>query len=67
MSAAGGVAQEVAARRQRFIEAGGAEPASAEERTLFEAILASGEFLPDLLMADVGAFATGSWGRPPAM
>ena len=57
MSAAGGVAQEVAARRQRFIEAGGAEPASAEERTLFEAILASGEFLPDLLMADVGAFA----------
>jgi glutamate-ammonia-ligase adenylyltransferase len=57
MSAAGGVAQEVAARRQRFIEAGGVEPASAEERTLFEAILASGEFLPDLLMADVGAFA----------
>jgi glutamate-ammonia-ligase adenylyltransferase len=51
------VAQEVAARRQRFIEAGGAEPASAADRALLEAVLASGPFLPELLMADAGAFA----------
>src|SRR5215831_13498178 len=48
---------DVAARHQRFIEAGGAEPASAADRALLEAILASGTFLPELLMADAGAFA----------
>jgi glutamate-ammonia-ligase adenylyltransferase len=48
---------DVAARRQRFLEAGGVEPASAPDRALLEAILASGEFLPDLLAADAGAFA----------
>jgi glutamate-ammonia-ligase adenylyltransferase len=57
MSAEAVVALEVAARRQRFVEAGGVEPASAADRTLFEAVLASGPFLPDLLFADVGAFA----------
>ncbi len=57
MGAAAGVPQEVAARRQRFIEAGGALPAAAVDRALLEAILASGEFLPELLLADVGAFA----------
>ena len=56
MAVAAGVPQEVAARRQRFIEAGGALPASAADRALLEAILASGEFLPELLLADVGAF-----------
>src|SRR6476619_4077866 len=44
------------ARLQRFIEAGGAVPAAAD-RALLDAILASGDFLPGLLMADVGAFA----------
>ena len=47
--------QEVAARRQRFVEAGGALPTAAADRALLEAILASGEFLPELLFADVGA------------
>jgi len=57
MAMAAGVPQEVAARRQRFTEAGGALPAAAADRALLEAILASGEFLPELLLADVGAFA----------
>jgi [glutamine synthetase] adenylyltransferase / [glutamine synthetase]-adenylyl-L-tyrosine phosphorylase len=48
---------DVGARRQRFIEAGGVVPAAAAERTLLEAILASGDFLPELLLADVAAFA----------
>src|SRR3954464_453828 len=55
--AASGVAQEVAARRQRFVEVGGTPPTAAADRTLFEAILASGEFLPGLLFADPAAFA----------
>ena len=57
MGGAADVAQDVAARRQRFIEAGGVEPAAAADRALFEAILGSGEFLSELMMADVGAFA----------
>ena len=57
MGGAADVAQDVAARRQRFIEAGGVEPAAAADRALFEAILGSGEFLSELLMADVSAFA----------
>jgi glutamate-ammonia-ligase adenylyltransferase len=47
---------DVAARLQRFVEAGGVEPAAAADRALLSAILASGEFLPELLMADAGAF-----------
>src|SRR5512138_156854 len=57
MTAAGGVAEEVTARRQRFVEAGGTVPEASADRALLEAILASGEFLPELLMADAGAFA----------
>jgi glutamate-ammonia-ligase adenylyltransferase len=57
MSGARDGAQEVTARRERFVEAGGVVPAAAAERTLLEAILASGAFLPELLLADVGAFA----------
>src|SRR5262245_2697389 len=48
---------DAAARLQRFVEAGGVEPAAAADRALLSAILASGEFLPELLMADAGAFA----------
>jgi len=47
--------REVAVRRQRFVECGGTLPDSIADRTLFEAILASGEFLPELLFADPGA------------
>ena len=47
--------REVAVRRQRFVEAGGTLPETAADKTLFEAILASGEFLPELLFADPGA------------
>jgi glutamate-ammonia-ligase adenylyltransferase len=43
------------ARHERFIEAGGAEPSTAADRALLDAILASGTFLPELLMADVAA------------
>ncbi|MFI5077729.1 MAG: hypothetical protein ACHQRO_10325, partial [Vicinamibacteria bacterium] len=55
MAVAAGVAEEVAARRQRFVEAGGTLPEAAADRALLEAILASGEFLPGLLFADVAA------------
>jgi [glutamine synthetase] adenylyltransferase / [glutamine synthetase]-adenylyl-L-tyrosine phosphorylase len=48
---------ESEARRDRFVERGGAIPADAQGRALLDAICASGEFLPDLLMADVSAFA----------
>ena len=48
MGAPAALPEEVAARRQRFIEAGGIEPTSAADRALFEALLASGSFLPDL-------------------
>ena len=47
--------REVAVRRQRFVEAGGTLPATAADKLLLEAILASGEFLPELLFADPGA------------
>jgi [glutamine synthetase] adenylyltransferase / [glutamine synthetase]-adenylyl-L-tyrosine phosphorylase len=57
MTVAVGVAEEVAARRQRFIEAGGTLPEAAADRALLEAILASGEFLPGLLFAEPGALA----------
>jgi len=48
---------DVDSRRQRFIEAGGFVLEAAPERALLDAILASGDFLPGLLTADVGAFA----------
>lgn len=51
------MADDSAARRQRFIERGGELPADAEGRALYEAIMASGDFLPELLLADVGALA----------
>jgi glutamate-ammonia-ligase adenylyltransferase len=47
---------ESEARRDRFVERGGVIPADPQARALLEAICASGEFLPDLLMADVSAF-----------
>ncbi|HVV15955.1 MAG TPA: hypothetical protein VHH90_02030 [Polyangia bacterium] len=48
---------ESEARRARFVERGGAIPADPDARALLDAICASGEFLPDLLMADVAGFA----------
>ncbi len=45
------------ARRARFVERGGAIPAEPEARALLDAICASGDFLPELLMADVAGFA----------
>jgi glutamate-ammonia-ligase adenylyltransferase len=48
---------EAEARRARFVERGGAIPADPERRALLDAICASGEFLPDLLLADVSGFA----------
>jgi glutamate-ammonia-ligase adenylyltransferase len=47
---------EIDARRIRFVERGGALPADGSEaRRLLEAILASGEHLPDLLFGAVAA------------
>ncbi len=48
---------EAEARRSRFLERGGAIPGDPDARALLDAVCASGEFLPDLLMADVGGFA----------
>src|SRR5262252_6114538 len=45
---------EASARRERFAERGGVEPADAEGRALLEAILGS-EHLTNLLLADVAA------------
>src|SRR5580698_1325228 len=49
------MAADSAARLQRFLERGGEVPAQGEARALLDAILASGEFLTELLLADVGA------------
>jgi glutamate-ammonia-ligase adenylyltransferase len=49
--------KEVEARRARFAERGGVVPADGEGRALFDAIVASGELLPELLLADVSALA----------
>ena len=49
------MASDVEARRARFAERGGVVPAEGESRALLEAILASGELLPELLLADVSA------------
>jgi glutamate-ammonia-ligase adenylyltransferase len=48
---------EVAARCQRFFERGGKVPADGDAGRLLDAILGSGEFLTELLLADVGALA----------
>jgi len=42
------------ARRARFLELGGVVPADGEGSALLDAIFDSGEFLPELLLADVG-------------
>jgi glutamate-ammonia-ligase adenylyltransferase len=42
----------------RYREAGGALPESTEARQLLAALLGNGSYLVDLLLADVGAFAT---------
>ena len=57
-----------AARLEHFVEAGGVVPAGGDGRALLEAIVASGEFLPELLDADVaalGALAADPWLRRP--
>jgi glutamate-ammonia-ligase adenylyltransferase len=43
-------------RFERFVEGGGLAPADPEGRRLLAAILASGTFLPELLLADVSLF-----------
>jgi glutamate-ammonia-ligase adenylyltransferase len=61
---------EVDVRRARFVEAGGVVPEGAADRALLEAILASGEFLPDLLFADVSVLpklAADPWLRRPKL
>src|SRR5579871_2712989 len=56
---------------ERFLELGGVVPPEGEARALLEAIGASGEFLPELLCADVralGALATDPYlrrAKPP--
>ena len=63
---------EEEARRARFLEGGGAlPPEGGQERALLEAILASGDLLPDLLVAEgrgadaLAALATNPWLRQP--
>jgi glutamate-ammonia-ligase adenylyltransferase len=64
---------EVLARRQRFLEKGGVEPADPEGQALLQAVLESGEHLTELLLADVAllpALAADPWLRrpkPPAL
>jgi glutamate-ammonia-ligase adenylyltransferase len=68
MGAAADVASEVAAHRQRFVEAGGVVPAAAADRALLEALLGSGDFMPELLCAAPAAFpalAADPWLRRP--
>src|SRR5450432_3341041 len=61
--------RESDARRARFVERGGVvPPEGTEARALLEAIVASGDLLPDLLAADVGALealARDPWLRAP--
>jgi glutamate-ammonia-ligase adenylyltransferase len=49
------MSDDTAARRQRFFERGGQVPAEGDGSALLEAICDSGDFLPELLLADVGA------------
>src|SRR5258708_32045517 len=65
---------ESEARRARFVERGGVIPAEGTEaRALVEAIVASGDLLPDLLAADVTALealARDPWlraAKPPGL
>lgn len=64
---------EVLARRQRFVEKGGVEPADPVGQALLEAVLSSGEHLPELLLADVSllpALAADPWlgmPKPPIL
>jgi len=56
------------ARRARFLELGGVVPAEGEGAALLDAIFDSGEFLPELLLADVrglGALAGDPYLRRP--
>src|SRR4051812_42498260 len=55
-------------RRARFLESGGVVPAEGEGAALLEAIFESGDFLPELLLADVrglGALAADPYLRHP--
>jgi glutamate-ammonia-ligase adenylyltransferase len=47
------MSQSAMARRARFLELGGVIPAEGEGSALLDAIFDSGEFLPELLLADV--------------
>ncbi len=56
------------ARRARFLELGGVVPAQGEGAALLDAVFNSGEFLPELLLADVralGALAVDPYLRRP--
>jgi glutamate-ammonia-ligase adenylyltransferase len=62
------MSQSAAVRQARFLEAGGVVPAEGEGRALLEAIFDSGDFLPELLLADVrrlGALAGDPYLRRP--
>jgi glutamate-ammonia-ligase adenylyltransferase len=50
--------QAAGVRLQRFREQGGVVPGDAEGRRLLAAILSSGSFLPELLLADVAGWET---------
>ncbi len=52
------MSQSAKARRARFLELGGVVPAEGEGAALLDAIVNSGEFLPELLLADVGGLGT---------
>jgi glutamate-ammonia-ligase adenylyltransferase len=72
MAAAGGTA-EIDARRARFVEHGGAVPPDGTEaRALLEALLASGDHLPELLFGEtadrpdaLAALSVDPWLRAP--
>src|SRR5579862_1173031 len=57
------MSESSSARRGRFLELGGVVPAEGEGGALLEAIAGSGEFLPELLYADVHAL--GALGADP--
>jgi len=62
------MSESAEARRARFLELGGVVPAEGEGSALLDAILDSGEFLPELLLADVrglGALAGDPYLRRP--
>jgi [glutamine synthetase] adenylyltransferase / [glutamine synthetase]-adenylyl-L-tyrosine phosphorylase len=62
------MSQSAKVREARFLEAGGVVPVGGEGRALLAAVLESGEFLPELLLADVrglGALAGDPYLRRP--